>query len=140
MEKQSKITTDVSNFLNDANVPSHLTQMPSARLIASKETKAYDVSHSSMSATIYFSSLWFHVSSLRETRRTWRGQVPRRRVPRDDRVSTELLYLVDRRGGVLFARQATSAFAWYSRIQTEDTNLEACRHLGCIERVRRRHH
>lgn len=59
-------------------------------------------------------------------------------VPRDDRVSTGLLYLVGTRveagRDVLFVRQATS------RVRGEDTNLEACRHLECIERVQRRHH
>lgn len=54
-------------------------------------------------------------------------------------VSTELLYLVEA-SGAAFCASSSLDVARYSRLRSDDTNLEACRHLEYIERVRRRHH
>lgn len=60
-----------------------------------------------------------------------------RRAPRDDKIFTEVLYLVEAsRAAALFTCQATPLMLHsISRLQSEDTNLEACRHLEYIERV-----
>lgn len=112
----------------------------SARLIASKGTKANNIKHTgsrfSMNATSSsprrhgFMLLLFVEASADD------ADSSRRRVPRDDKISTEFLYLDEAsRAAALFTCQAISTLYSTSRIQSEDTNLEACRHLECIERV-----
>lgn len=116
----------------------------SARLIASKGTKVHDIKYTAA----VLASQWTRLSSPRlyslmflffeevgsaEADSSWRH------VPRDNWISTELLYLVETSRGTFYV-SSNLDIARYSTLQSEDTNLEACRHLEYIERVRQRHH